>query len=619
MRLLKGFLKFLVKTVKWFFIVFFLFILSLCFRDQSVPSDWVSSVVSSNLPGNIVFKCDGASFGFRHGVRVEGIRLYDKQRADPLQPLLSADSISVNFLLRRVKAVALKFPRLHDGYYLPGNLERNERVEIELPRIPSFTLSLVRPEILGVAPDRVRAVVKVKRRRIDVSELHLIWPDIDRRMALDGYSYVDFDEQRVYGEVKGEARQTHIRPMIVALDLPTVIPYMDAFTGVTEPVRAGCIWDVNLVNADFKLHLDLHPLLGRYNGVPMRQVDGVIDLYAYTRGTNLNYVTTIGPLVALDPKGRSLAGKLSVRGTNDVVDIDFDAKSALEKSALLPIIDYLNEGELDSVECLTPPEITVNGTLATDDFRQADNDLVGTVSFKKGKIFDMTVDDVSFSYAYKGDTVTFSDVKSKGRDGGLYTGSAALRFPGFVREKSTFSIDFDCRDGTLAELAEMFGSDFGGRHGVVNGTIKLSGPLSTNACHHLNGSSRVRVDDEQISQMKLFMGLTDYLAKNVPGVAGLVNQSRVSADLKIVDGVVSTENLFVEGDVFTIKAWGTYDIAKDSLDITARLQLLRNDSFLSKFVRPVTFPFTKLLMEFKVNGSAEDPKWNYVSVLDRIL
>ncbi len=619
MWLLKGFLRVLLKTVKWTFIVFFLFLLSLCFRDQRIPSEWIASAVSSRIPDSIVFKCDSAAFGFRHGVRVEGIRLYDKGRSDPLRPVVSADSVSVDFILRRVKVVALKVPRLHDGYYLPGNQERNERVEIDLPNIPTFALSLVRPEILGVAPDRVRAEVRVRRRKIEVSEIHLIWPDIDRRMALDGHSYIDFDEQRVYGEVRGEARQTNIRPMIVALDLPTVLPYMDAFTGVTEPVRAACIWDVNLVNSDFKLHLELHPVLGRYNDVPMRQVDGVIDVYTYTRGTNLNYVTTIGPLVALDPKGRSLSGKLSVRGTNDVVDIDFDAKSALEKSALLPIIDYLNEGELDCVECITPPEITVNGTLATDKSRQADNDLLGTVSFKKGRFFDMVADDVSMSYAYKGDTVTFSNVKSKGGDGGLYTGDAALHFPGFDPEKATFEIDFDCRDGSLPELAELVGGDIGGRHGVVNGTLQLSGPISTNAYPHLNGKGRIRVDDEQISQMRLFMGLTDYLAKNVPGVAGLVNQSRASADFTIVNGVISSDNIFVEGDVFTIKAWGGYDIPKDSLDLTVRLQLLRNDSFLSKLVRPVTFPFTKLLMEFKVSGSASEPKWKYISVLDRIL
>lgn len=616
---IKLFLRFLMKTMKWTFIVFCLFLLSLCFRDQKIPSDWIVSAVDSALPSNLVFKCDSAAVGFRHGVRVANIRIYDREKKDPLQPVVSADSVSVDVILRRVKIVALKIPRLHDGYYLPGNEERNSRLDVELAKIPTFTLSLIRPEILGVAPDRVRAEIKVKRRRVDVTGFRLVWPDIDRRMSLDGSAYIDFDEQRLYGEVKGEARQNHIRPMIVVLDLPVVLPYMDAFTGVTEPVRAGCVWDVNLSNADFKLHLDLHPVLGRYNGVPMRQADGVIDVYTYTRGTNLNYVTTIGPLVAVDPKGRTLEGKLSVRGTNDVVNIDFDAKSGLEKDSLLSIVDYLNEGELDCVECITPPEITVNGTLVSDESRQAENDLLGTVSFKKGKFFGMPFDDASLSYAYKGDTVSFSNVRAKGRDGGLYTGSAALHFPGFDPEKATFDIRLDCRDGSLTELSDALGTAVGGRHGVVNGSMELSGPISTNMNPRLNGRGKIRVNDEQISQMKLFLGLTDYLAKNVPGVAGLVNQSQASADYTIVNGVVRSDNIYIEGDVFTIKAWGKYDMPNDKLDFTVRLQLLRNDTFLSKLVRPITFPFTKLLMEFKVFGSVEEPEWQYISVLDRIL
>ena len=50
-----------------------------------------------------------------------------------------------------------------------------------------------------------------------------------------------------------------------------------------------------------------------------------------------------------------------------------------------------------------------------------------------------------------------------------------------------------------------------------------------------------------------------------------------------------------------------------------RLPLHRNDSFLAKLVRPVTFPLTKLLLEFKVTGSVDEPEWNYISVIDRIL
>ena len=65
--------------------------------------------------------------------------------------------------------------------------------------------------------------------------------------------------------------------------------------------------------------------------------------------------------------------------------------------------------------------------------------------------------------------------------------------------------------------------------------------------------------------------------------------------------------------------FGTPSIPADNLDFTVRLQLLKNDSFLGKLVHPVMFPFTKLLLEFKVTGSADDPKWDYISVLDRIL
>ena len=83
--------------------------------------------------------------------------------------------------------------------------------------------------------------------------------------------------------------------------------------------------------------------------------------------------------------------------------------------------------------------------------------------------------------------------------------------------------------------------------------------------------------------------------------------------------MLESDNIYIEGDVFTIKAWGKYDIVKDELDFTVRFQLLRNDSFLAKLVRPVTFPFTKLLLEFKVTGSVDEPQWQYISVIDRIL
>ena len=611
--------KFLMKTVKWTFIVFCVFLGSLFFREQRVPADWIVSAVSSHMPSNIVFKCDSAAFGFRRGARMRGVRLYDRERTDPVKAVVSADSASVDFFLRRVRIVGLKVPRLHDGYYLPGNIERNGRLDVEIPAIPSFSLTLIRPDVLGIAPERVVATVKTKTRRVEFEDVSVSWPDIDRAMSVNGSVYIDFDEQCFHAVARGEARQSHIRPLLVTLDVPSAVTYMDAFTGVTEPVPVSASWDVNLVNNDFRMHLDLHPLLGRYNGVPMRRVDGGLGLEVCTRGTNLNCVTTVGPLSALDPKGRTLDGRLVVVVTNDMTRLEFDVKSGLALKDLLSIADCLNDGTLDCVSCETPPEITVVGTLLPDLAMQAENNLHGTVSFARGVFLDSPVEDVAFSYSYVGDTISFDNISLRGKEGGRYTGKAKLHVPASDPDSASFSMAFSCRDGSLGEIAEALGSDFGGRHGIVNSEVVVSGLISTNLYSHLNARGKVRVTEGRLAQMKLFMGLTDYLAANVPGVASLVNQSQASVDYTITNGVFASDNIFIEGAVFSIKASGTYDIPADKLDFTVRLQLLKNDSFLGKLVHPVMFPFTKLLLEFRVTGSADDPKWDYISVLDRIL
>ena len=54
------------------------------------------------------------------------------------------------------------------------------------------------------------------------------------------------------------------------------------------------------------------------------------------------------------------------------------------------------------------------------------------------------------------------------------------------------------------------------------------------------------------------------------------------------------------------------------LYFTAHVQLLKNDSIVSRLTSPIIWPFSKLLMEFKVFGSLENPEWKYVSVLERL-
>ena len=129
----------------------------------------------------------------------------------------------------------------------------------------------------------------------------------------------------------------------------------------------------------------------------------------------------------------------------------------------------------------------------------------------------------------------------------------------------------------------------------------------------------VEIKNGQLMRFKGFSGLLELLADKVPSVSWFTDSTQASCDYKIDKGVLSTENLYIEGSVFSIKMYGTFDAARDALDFTVRVQFTKKDSFVGKLLHPITWPFTKLLLEFKLEGSSEKPEWKYLSVIDRVV
>lgn len=607
------------RTVKWFFIALGVFIISLFFREQRLPRPWLDSLTDKVSTPEMAVRCDSLSFGFIRGVTLRGIRVYDLTKTNDYETVASASAVSVNPFTREVRVVGGRYSRLPDSYYLPGYIEKNQPLELDLPNMPEFRLVLEHPAILGLAPERVTAMVDVRRNSILLEDVHVEWPDGSRRIYEDGYFRIDLSSQHAHGEVRGIATQAHIRPLLEVLDIPSAMPYFDAFTQVPSPVDAAGVFDVNLVNNDFRMILDLRPELGRYNGVEMARAEGKLDLDVKTRGTNLLVRFRVDLPVALDPKGRQLFGGIGLLMTNDVVRLDISAVSKLMLPDILGIVDVIDPSTLDFIQCETAPEITADGHIGTsiDDIQW--NNLAGGARFWRGSVFGFQTRSLSLDWLFDRDTLTLSNVRGRGKNGGEVEGNLLLRMPGFEVADMTFSAAGVYKNGSLDELADIFDLDLEGKKGVVNSEIEISGPLATNVVEGLNGRGKMRITDGHLLQMNLFSGLTKLLADHVPGVDYIVNQSFASADFTISNGVVRTENLFIEGGLVSLKGWGAYDIPEDQLDITIRAQFLKNESFLGSIVHPVTWPFTKLLLEFKASGSLYDPKWKYISVLDRIM
>ena len=610
--------------------------------EHRIPSSLLERACARLSTPEALVCVDSATFRFTKGVSLRNVRVLDRghvygmETNGPAETILSASRVDLAFdlrrlpwsrasLLRGVTAVDLRYPRLPRGYYVPDSIEFPGHTDfretdvplvLDLPRLQPFRVTLVHPEILGVSAPRVEAAaVEVRPQGLHVRGIELRWPDTDAPMSLVGGLQMDLEAQTLHGAVRGLARQHNIRPLLVALDITNSYQFIDAFTKVEKPVDAACTFDVDLRRGDLHLLLDLHPQGGFHHGVPLTRVDGTVDIRVFVRDVYQNARIVVGPLMGALADGSTVAGTLVYENTNDVGFVDFDVKTRAPLPDVLAIADVMNDGTLDCLAISNrAPAVTLKGRLAVDSAHAARNDLHGTLAFAEGSLFGIPLRDAETAFHVRGTTVTFTNAAARGPRGGRVTGSGEIAVPEACREKATFGIDVTGEALTLADLAQVFDFEAGDRRGSVSGHVRLSGPLETNAVARLAGDGHLECRDGHLARMNLFAGLTDYFAKHVPGISGLVDLSGGSLDFTLHDGVLAVTNAVVSGSLLSVRLSGAYDLARDALDLRARVTLTRNDSLIGTLATPITWPFSNLtqaLFDFTIRGPLDHPSWTH--------
>ena len=600
------------------FVCLFIFVISLFFREQRIPSfviDKISDYVSSR---RYIVRCDSAAFGFRHGLRLSGVRLYDMMRANSLErPIVAARVALVDYFGRLVRIVGAEYARLPDSYYEPTTeVPKPDPIEFEMPEAPEFRLVLESPSILGICPEEVSARIRTRRRRLEFGDVSVSLPDRDCSTRLKGDFALDLDAQKAAGELHGAVKQSQIRPFLEVMDVPSALPYMDAFTEVPEPVPSSVKVEVDLPTGDLDLKIDLRPKMGRYNGVAMDRAEGGLDVQTRLGESNRTFRVKVNLPLALDNEGRKLSGWLAVADSSGQPRLEFDVKSDLAFEDAVNMVGLLDPAKLKILKCDTAPHLVLAGTSGTSADDLDANAITGTATLVHGAIDGFRVSNLSASYALKRDILDL-DVKATGKTGGMLSWQERIDLVGFDGD-ARFSSKGSYVGGSLEELADALSFDLGERNGRVDMDMELSGLADVTELSTLNGKGSLKITDGHLAQMKLFAGLTELLADKIPGVSFLVNQTQASTDFTITNGVFVSNNVYIEGGLVSLKGWGQYDMVADNLDFTVRVQFLKNESLMGKIVHPVTFPFTKLLLEFKVDGPIDEPKWRYIKILDRI-
>ncbi len=613
------FIGFLLKAVFWLFLVVFVAgLVALYILENDIPAPLVQRLSAKLSSDDLHVRIDRATFSLRSGLRLHHIKAFPKRVADTA--LVSADEIAIDIALQphlslneRLRGVTVKnivFPALP-----PKNREKQDKKEPAVPPIPTmqpFTLTLETPDILGIKAERLTATVHLAEKRIRVTDVSILWPDKAFTMSVAGNVTVDFAARRINGYAKGQALPENLMPLFTALHARGAIRQINCFSKLARPVDAGYTFDVNMDNSDFSMLLDIDVGPCAYRGVPMDFAKGSLGIY----GTNIYTTVAVGPITAKSTAGAPLTGHLVYR--EETEGLELDVATTMDTVPLVTIINVLNHGELDRIRCFAPPSVSVRGDIALSSTESTiTNDLTGKIAFSEGSILNFHAKDMTGDFLLKGYTARFENVTGTSRSGGSVAGDITFSFPNYAATATVFTTNIKLSDVALEDISRAFNVT-NARAGLVSGHIRLDGPTHKRTIAYLSGEGHVKVRDGVINRMKLFAGFTDYLTRTVPGIATLVNQSAGSMDFTIRDGVLTTENLLIEGDIFSMNGKGSYNLVTDKLDFVIRANIFKQKTLAGKITHFVTLPFSRLLLEFKVFGSLENPDWSYASILEKI-
>jgi len=376
----------------------------------------------------------------------------------------------------------------------------------------------------------------------------------------------------------------------------------------TKPIEVEARFRVAPSEPHYELRLIVSVADCTYGGAPIRRANAVI----VAEGTNdLDHIS-IQPLVCERTDG-TLSGSLAIDTLAS--NVDFIAQADMPIDPLLHIIRVnINPGKYGIVFA-TPPRLTATGRVPLDGNLDGIV-LTGTILAPTATVRRVPLQNLQCEFDIVTNSYALRNVHATAA-GGEISGSLNLMSPPGVDTQTVYRTSFKVDHLDVKTFAAQLGFT-NCPTGKANAAIALASCFGANHEQRLTGNGDIQIEKGELGRIPLFAGLTDYMARNVPGIDFLVSQSEAHLPFVITNGLLHSDALLVEGDVFSIGGNGTYSFPSDQLDFSVRASIFKRRTWLGKLVQIITFPFTKLLLEFRVKGPVENPIWEYRGVLERI-
>jgi hypothetical protein len=465
-------------------------------------------------------------------------------------------------------------------------------------------------EVLGMAFGRVSGHMQATENMLQLTNLSISWPSPQWPESAEGELTVRSPGGKIEGRFQARTTPARLQPLFTCLQLPSLVEIGSRFAFTNQPAAAQGTFRIEPQNDRYELQVSVQATDITYNQVPIRTLQTGIA----ASGNATQDRIVIDPLVVASEAGNASARLVHDAGADTLF---IKAETDMGIDPLTRIIDVLNHGELADIRFLATSKLLAEGVVGLSPRSQSATDLHGTLATPDASICGLPLRNASCLFHIGENFATaITNFTSTTPAGGQVSGEIFLT-PDAIGSNTAYRTTLTFATMDLAELFEAFGSS-NRPPGKVNAWFDLNGHLGGDRIRHPTGQGRFALTEGSISRIPLFAGFTGYLARNVPGVETLVNQSNGSFNFNATNGLVTSRNVLIEGEVFSLSGKGHYAMPEDKLDFLVQAGIFKRGTLIGKFTRLLTLPFSKLLLEFRVQGSAANPTWEYLGILQRI-
>lgn len=605
-------LKGVLVSMKWGLMLVVLVVITVA--TIGFPKVIVERIEDHFTNEGFVIELGRVRFNIFKGVHVNHFKLLRREELGP--PILDAQRmfIHANFLNALIRKPVVGKVSMGGGSFSSLMLESPDSTTSQ-PHVRNFEIEVELDDFVieGVGLDDFSARLVSESGAWSCRSASMIVRRGDRKGRITGNAeYADKEEFEAL--LNFECDPGILLPLMNAsqMDVSSEIVRRFTFSSIAPTWTLG-IKRNREVDPETVTTIDFRMEDFSFRGVPLELANGAIQISSSSSRT-----LAVLEDILLFRGDESLQGGVRYAATADRTNVTYEATSTLHPYALTAIVGVWTNLENEIYRFESPFKIDVRGN--SDIGPRFGSHAQFDMSFGRLSVSRIDIDDCAFTCYVEGNKNRLENLTG-GWCGGSLSGQLAMQFPNDDQTNKVFNLAATVADANLDNVvASIFDSlprDSGGK---LSGDIVIERLTDTVNKASMRGHGALRITDGQLLRLQVFGGLSDYVARMIPGVDVLLSHTDFMSEFELEDDVIHSDKVLLEGDLLSLLGKGSYWL-DGTLDYNVQLEFLRSHTLVHDIISVPMFLFTKLF-EFKLKGTREEPTWYPInfsaSLFDRL-